>query len=61
MSHQRKLLLYHPNGKHKTLNELKKEIIMSTEIHFKYNMSEVSRALGVGRSTLYKQLQRKSK
>ncbi len=40
----------------RTLDELEREIIKFALAHYRGHMSEVSRKLGIGRSTLYRKL-----
>jgi DNA-binding NtrC family response regulator len=46
--------LLHPDGRAKSLAEMKREIVQLTITRFPNNLSEVCRVLRIGRSTLYR-------
>ncbi len=50
------LSLFDPSGEFRPLAELEADIIRSAIDHYRSHMSEVSRRLGIGRSTLYRKL-----
>jgi DNA-binding NtrC family response regulator len=48
------IYLLHPDGRAKSLTEMKREIVQLTITRFPNNLSEVGRVLRIGRSTLYR-------
>ena len=50
------LQLLDKNDNIRSIDELEKEIVVHAIAHYKGQMSEVSRRLGIGRSTLYRKL-----
>ncbi len=51
------LMLIDPRGNVRPLDELERETIRFAIAHYRGQMSEVARRLGIGRSTLYRKLE----
>ena len=51
------LALTDPRGEVRPLDELERETIRFAIAHYRGQMSEVARRLGIGRSTLYRKLE----
>lgn len=53
--------LLKPDGHFRTLDDIEAEIIEHAVAHYGFDMSETARRLAIGRSTLYRKTEKRSK
>ena len=54
--HSNMIEIISDNGEVKTLQQLEDEVIKYALIHYKHNMTQTAKALGIAKSTFYKKV-----